>query len=142
MRVSLPKDFARSCMRTAYPARQVIAVPPEALRSVVHVLGYNQNSKWWNVFASRHPDRLERGDTCLCFTYDDSTDELELLCAAVRCAGLKCVYKGNARHKGPEVAEVAVWYLDHPQEIVDENRLIQERHERERRRKPFEGEWK
>jgi hypothetical protein len=102
-----------------------------------HIIGYNSRAKMFNLFASVDPVHPLNG-TVLCVTYDQDTDDLEIVAAAVEVAGRKLLYQGDCREQPGQVTDNYDLYMKETQEIAKEAQDITKKIELSDK---FQGEW-
>ncbi len=103
-----------------------------------HIIGYNSRAKIFNLFASVDPAH-PLGGTVLCVTFDQDTDDLEIIVAAVEVAGRKLLYQGDCKEQPGQVTDNYDLYMKEPQEIAKEAQAITKKIELLEK---FQGEWK
>jgi hypothetical protein len=103
-----------------------------------HIIGYNSRAKIFNLFASVNPARALTEGSVLAVTYDEGTDDLEIIAAAVKVAGRKLLYRGNRAVRPGEVTNNLDLYKKEHEAIVKETDDISKRIDLSKR---FGGEW-
>lgn len=138
MRLQLSASQRRHFFKCAYPARSLLAMDKRIFSHVDHIIGYNSRAKIFNLFASVDPVHPLDG-MVLCVTYDQDTDDLEIIAAAVEVAGRKLLYEGDYKECPGQVMENYDLYMKEPQEIAKEAQAITKKIELSEN---FQGEWK
>src|SRR3954463_7800688 len=98
----LTPDLVRRLLGVMARCREIVALGRDGwaaqAKDVHWIVGYNSRQKIFNLFACRDWDgegRIPPGVPGIVVEYDQETDELEFLVAAVEVAGLTCLYTGD-----------------------------------------------
>lgn len=126
MRIALTNKQQESFFAHAYPARALLATSMEVLREPDQIVGYNSRGKIFNVFASK-TGGVDLGGTWLCVTYDQDTDELEILSAAVIAAGREVLYQPDEFEESQPATELFDVYREQAAQIAEEVQAMTER---------------
>ena len=105
---------------------------------VDHIIGYNSRAKIFNLFASVDPACPLNG-TVLCVTFDEDTDDLEIVVTAVEVAGCNLLYQGDYDERPGQVTENYYLYMQDQDAIKKEAGDISKKIERLAK---FQGEWR
>lgn len=122
MRISLDTQERTIFFKCAYPARTLLTLNPHN-NAVENIIGYNSRAKIFNLFAGEpHIDK-----PTLCLTYDQDTDDLELIVAWLDVAGRECLYLADNIESADTLCVCHDYYSEHRQELADERKAITKR---------------